>query len=148
MYTVGEMARLVGISTSTLRYYDKEGLLPFVERSAGGIRIFKESDYQCLQIIECLKKTGMSLKDIKEFIYMAMQGDESIDERLELFKEQRKAVLEQMEELNKTLETIDFKCWYYETAKKAGTESVFENMTYDDIPERFREQGHKLLNLK
>ena len=75
LYTVGEMAKLMGVAPSTLRYYDKEGLLPFVERSEGGIRVFKESDYEWLKVIECLKKTGMQLKDIRSFILMAMEGD-------------------------------------------------------------------------
>ena len=79
LYTVGEMAKRLGIAPSTLRYYDQEGLLPFVERSSSGMRMFKDSDYEWLQVIECLKKTGMQLKDIREFIEMAMQGDETIE---------------------------------------------------------------------
>ena len=55
MYTVGEMAKLLNIPGSTLRYYDKEGLLPFVERSSGGIRMFQEKDYEWLKVISCLK---------------------------------------------------------------------------------------------
>ena len=60
------MAKLLNIPGSTLRYYDKEGLLPFVERSSGGIRMFQEKDYEWLKVISCLKKAGMSLKDIPE----------------------------------------------------------------------------------
>lgn len=81
-YTVGEMARRMGVPASTIRYYDKEGLLPFVGRSSGGIRVFTEKDFEWLRIIECLKKTGMSLKDIREYIELAMQGDETIARRL------------------------------------------------------------------
>ena len=92
-YTVGEMAKRLGVPASTLRYYDKEGLLPFVGRSSGGIRIFEEKDFEWLRIIECLKKTGMSLKDIREYIELAMQGDATIAQRLEMFRKQ-KAVLE------------------------------------------------------
>ena len=90
MYTVGEMAKLLNIPGSTLRYYDKEGLLPFVERSSGGIRMFQEKDYEWLKVISCLKKAGMSLKDIREYINLAMQGDDTIDERLALFREAEK----------------------------------------------------------
>ena len=92
VYTVGEMAKSLGIPSSTLRYYDKEGLLPFVERSSSGIRVFHEKDYEWLQIINCLKKTGMSIKDIRKYIILAIEGDRTIDERLELFKNQRKAL--------------------------------------------------------
>ena len=74
-YTVGQMAKMLGLAGSTLRYYDKEGLLPFVERSSGGIRMFREKDYEWLQIIECLKKAGMSIKDIKKYIVLLQQGD-------------------------------------------------------------------------
>ncbi len=93
LYTVGEMAKLLGIPASTLRYYDQEGLLPFVERSSSGIRMFKDADYEWLQIIECLKKTGMQLKDIKTFIHMTMEGDASIEPRLAMIRKQREAVL-------------------------------------------------------
>ena len=67
-YTIGEMAKILGVTTSTLRYYDKEGVIPFVERSEGGQRIFKDDDISWLRVIECMKKTGMPLKDIKVLI--------------------------------------------------------------------------------
>ena len=138
------MAKRLGIAPSTLRFYDKEGLLPFVERSSGGMRMFKDSDYEWLQIIECLKKTGMQLKDIREFVYMAMQGDDTIEPRLTLIRQQREAVLKQIAELQDTLNTLDFKCWYYETAKANGTTEVPRNMTLDELPEQFREVRKKL----
>ncbi|MBQ7132771.1 MAG: MerR family transcriptional regulator [Oscillospiraceae bacterium] len=143
-YTVGEMAKLVGVAPSTLRYYDKEGLLPFVERSKGGIRVFKESDYEWLKVIECLKKTGMQLKDIRTFIFMAMEGDSTIGKRLELITNQRKAVLRRIDELQETLATLDFKKWYYETAKAHGTTEVPKNMPYEELPEEFREIRKRL----
>ena len=148
LYTVGEMAKLLDVAPSTLRYYDKEGLLPFVERSQSGIRMFKDTDYEWLQIINCLKKTGMPLKDIKDFIYMAMAGDETIDERLELFKKQKAVIEMQMAELQETLDTLNFKCWYYETAKNAGTTSVPRDMSMDEIPAEFKDTIKKLRNIK
>lgn len=66
MYTVGEMAKMLGVPASTLRYYDKEGLLPFVGRSTGGIRMFRESDLEWLRIIGCMKKAGMSIRAIRQ----------------------------------------------------------------------------------
>ncbi|MDO4302244.1 MAG: MerR family transcriptional regulator [Clostridia bacterium] len=125
-------------------YYDKEGLLPFVERSSSGIRMFKECDYEWLQVINCLKKTGMPLKDIKDFIYMAMEGDKTIDERLQLFLKQKEIIENQIAELQDTLNTINFKCWYYQTAKVKGSTSVPRNMSIEEIPEQFREVRNKL----
>lgn len=144
LYTVGEMAKRLGITPSALRYYDKEGLLPFVERSSSGIRMFKDSDYEWLQIIECLKKTGMQLKDIKRFILMAMEGDATIDDRLELIIKQQEAVRQQMAELQQTLDTLEFKRWYYETARQTGTTDVPRDMPLDELPEKYREVRKRL----
>ena len=144
LYTVGEMAKRIGVAPSTLRYYDKEGLLPFVERSSSGIRMFKDTDFEWLQIIGCLKKTGMQLVDIKRFIEMAMQGDKTIDERLALIIKQKQSVKQQINELNRTLKTLEFKEWYYETAKQAGTTEIPRNMKLDELPEEFRDTRKRL----
>ena len=143
-YTVGEMAKRLGVAPSTLRYYDQEGLLPFVERSESGMRVFKESDYEWLQVIGCLKKTGMQLRDIKTFIEMAMQGDQTIEPRLALITKQKESVKAQIAELEETLRILEFKEWYYNTAKENGTTSVPRNMTLDELPEEFREVRLKL----
>ena len=95
------MAKKMGVAPSTLRYYDKEGLLPFVERSGGGIRMFKDEDIGWLSIIECLKKTGMPIKEIKRFIDWCIEGDSTINKRLELIDRRRERVHEQMAQLKK-----------------------------------------------
>lgn len=137
VYTVGEMAKKLDVPASTLRYYDKEGLLPFVERSSGGIRMFQESDFEWLQVIGCMKKAGMSIRDIRQYIELALRGDDTIDTRLKMFTHQRDVLLAQMEEMRHTLETVEYKCWYYETAKAAGTIDV-PRYADEDVPERFR----------
>lgn len=143
-YTVGEIAKKLNIPPSTLRYYDKEGLLPFVERSSSGIRMFSDRDFESLSIIECLKKTGMSIKDIKLFMDWCAEGDSTIPERLALFRRQREQVLSQITQLKETLAILDYKQWYYETAQKAGTCAIHETLTPGDIPERFRSIQQKL----
>ena len=145
LYTVGETAKIVGVAPSTLRYYDKEGLLPFVERSTGGIRVFKESDFEWLKIIGCLKNTGMSIKEIGKFIDWCMEGDRTIEKRLELIDRQREKVMEEIKSAQETLETLDYKHWYYETAKKVGTCDVHKTMKEEDIPERFRAHRAKVV---
>lgn len=100
VYTVGEMAKMLEVPASTLRYYDKEGLLPFVERSPGGMQMFQEKDFEWLQVIGCLKKAGMPLRDIRVYIELAMQGDDTIGERLALFEHQREVQREQMQQLD------------------------------------------------
>ncbi|MDD5804735.1 MerR family transcriptional regulator [Blautia sp. HCP3S3_H10_1] len=146
-YTVGEMAKLLGVPSSTLRYYDKEGLLPFVERSSSGIRMFHEKDYEWLQMIGCLKKAGMSLKDIRQYIHLAMEGDSTIEERLQLFYRQRELLQAQMEALQRTMDVLDYKCWYYETAKEAGTVQIPQSMSVDELPPQFRKVKKDLVKV-
>ena len=146
VYTVGEMAKLLGVAASTLRYYDKEGLLPFVERSSGGIRMFRESDIEWLQVIGCMKKAGMSIKDIRQYIEMALQGDDTIDLRLAMFRRQQEVLKQQMAELQHTMEMVDYKCWYYETAMKDGNEDTINAMLPDKLPENIQklyDKGHE-----
>ncbi len=138
MYTVGEMAKRLAIPTSTLRYYDKEGLLPFVERSSGGIRMFQEKDIEWLQVIRCMKRAGMPLKSIREYIQLAMEGDETISRRLALFQQQREVLQQKMKELQQTMDTLDYKCWYYEVAQEAGSTDLPQHLTDEEIPPRFR----------
>ncbi|HPJ88846.1 MAG TPA: MerR family transcriptional regulator [Thermotogota bacterium] len=137
-YTIGEMSEKVNISAHTLRFYAKEGLLPFVERSEGGIRMFKDEDFGWIYIIKCLKKTGMTIKEIKKYLDYAMQGDSTIDERLEMFREQQKVVEREIAELNEALDLLKYKQWYYEVAKEAGTCAVHDEINLEEIPEDFR----------
>ena len=81
------------VPASTLRFYDKEGLLPFVERLPGGIRMFQESDFEWLQVIGCMKKAGMSIRDIRQYIEQAQRGDDTIALRLAMFRRQREVLL-------------------------------------------------------
>lgn len=101
-YTIGEISKRFNISISTIRYYDKEGLLPDIKRE-NGIRKFSEQDVETIFIIECLKKTNVELKDIKRFIMMVKQGDSTIDERLNFFKEQKEKTLNQIKVLKKAV---------------------------------------------
>lgn len=148
VYTVSEMAKLLHVAPSTLRYYDREGLLPFVARSSGGIRIFTEDDYRWLKIISCLKSAGMPLKEIRRYIEMAMQGDGTIDARLEMFHEQRQRILDQMAELQRTLDVVEYKCWYYETARETGSEEIPRDMPDGAVPERFQAVRRRLREIQ
>lgn len=146
VYTVGEMAKLLGVTASTLRYYDKEGLLPFVERSSGGIRMFRESDIEWLRVIECMKKAGMSIKDIRQYIELALKGDDTIELRLMMFRRQKEVLQQKMAEMQHTMAMVEYKCWYYETAKAAGTVEVSQNMKESDVPKQFHDIRRELKN--
>lgn len=104
-YTTAKAAEKIGISAHTLRFYDKEGLLPNVGRDEHGNRRFTDNDLQWLSLLQCLKNTGMSLKDIKRFAECTSIGDDTIDERLALFESQTENVKCQIAEL-KTLSKL------------------------------------------
>lgn len=143
-YTIGEVASKLNIPTSTLRYYDREGLLTNVKRSSGGIRIFSDVEISTLNIVECLKATGMQIKDIKQFLDWCSEGDKTIEKRRAMYYERRVVVEKQMEELQNTLDVIQFKCWYYDTALEAGTEDVPRNMSMEELPE-YAKKGKAIL---
>lgn len=123
-FTISEAAKTMNITTHTIRYYDKEGLLPFVERTKSGIRYFSENDLEGLALINCLKSTGMPIKEIKLFVDWVVEGDSTLKQRYDMFVERKESVLKQISELQKALERIDYKCWYYKTALDAGTEKI------------------------
>lgn len=126
-YSISEVASKLNLTVYTLRYYDKEGLMPFVERTAGGKRVFKETDVELLNVIECLKSSGMPIKDIRDFIEWISEGDSTLQKRHDMFIERKAAVEKQMENLQKTMDLIEHKCSYYKTALEAGTEDVHKN---------------------
>jgi len=130
-YTIGKIAELTNLPISTIRYYDTEGLLPCVERTISGQRRFHDCDVSWLSIIDCLKKTGMSIKEIKEYVHLYKNGDETLQKRLELMKEHRLNVEKQIDMLKEQLYKIDCKIWYYETAIEAGSESIHEGYCVD-----------------
>lgn len=133
MYTIGQVSEMFDLPISTLRYYDKEGLFPHMER-ASGIRKFSDREIDALYVIECMKKTGMGIKDIKQFMDWCAEGPSTYTKRKELFENRKKALTEQMQELEKNMAMIEFKCWYYEQALIDGNEERLNSMIPDHLP--------------
>lgn len=123
-YTIKQVSEKMNIPISTIRYYDKKGLLPFLEKAESGYRLFKDSDLQMLQVIECFKSTGMSIAEMQQFVEMVKRGDASLQERYDLFLEREKIVQKELDELEKQMKVIQHKLWYYKTAIEAGTEDI------------------------
>ena len=133
MYTIGQVSAMFSLPVSTLRYYDKEGFFPNLERK-GNIRYFSDNELEALRIIECLKKSGLEIKDIKQFFIWVSEGSSSYEKRKELFETRKSAVETEIQELQKTLSLLKFKCWYYETAMKDGNEDAINAMLPDKLP--------------
>lgn len=134
MYTIGQVSEMFHIPISTLRYYDKEGFFPDLERN-GNIRKFSEKELEALHVIECLKKSGLEIKDIKQFFKWVSEGSSSYANRKELFEHRKEAVLAQIHALEKTLAMLDFKCWYYDKAMADGNEDQINAMLPDKLPD-------------
>lgn len=137
--TIKDVSERLGIPASTIRYYEKKGLLPNIRRTKGGIRQFDEETIEWLKLIECLKKTGLSLTKIREFMDMSTQGDATIPQRLALFQRQQDAIREEIRLLEEILHLVDYKCWYYETAKDEGTLQLLAQRSDEDFPQEYQE---------
>ncbi|WFR58948.1 MerR family transcriptional regulator [Anaerocolumna sp. AGMB13025] len=125
MYTINEVAEICNISPYTLRFYDKEGLLPFVSRNRSGNRQFSDTDLNVIKLICCLKNTGMQIKDIKKYVDLVMQGAETSAQRKQIMIEHRKMVLNQIEDLKKNLNIIELKIALYDKEDASSFASIF-----------------------
>ena len=133
VYTVGEMAKLLDIPASTLRYYDKEGLFPNLTRTSGARR-FGEQELEALRVIECLKRSGLEIREIRQFMEWCAQGSDTYPQRHALFVRQAERVEAEIASLQKSLDMIRFKCWYYEQAMRDGSEDRVHAMLPDHLP--------------
>lgn len=131
-YTIKDVAKKTGLSIFTLRFYDKEGLLPFVSRNKSGTRVFTESDINQILTICCLKNTGMQIKDIKRYIEYCMEGASTVDSRKELFTKHRNKIINQINTLNENLKLIDSKLEIYSSPNAAEIINELRRIVDDD----------------
>ena len=140
-YSISQVAKMMGVTPSTLRYYDQEGLLPHIKR-VNGIRVFEDEDFRWLRVLNCLKNTKMPIKKIRKYVELAQKGDETLQERYQLIQEQKEYILSQIQEYQYYLQEIEYKEWYYQQAIQAGSEesvkkhgSNHATLEVDRIPE-------------
>lgn len=137
-YTIGQIADLIHESVHTLRYYSKEGLLPFEKRNENGIRIFDKKDLELFNVIKCLKATHMPIKEIKKFVQLYMDGDSTIAERRKMFEERKAVVAEELKNTKNLYDDVSYRCWFFEQAEKAGTIDVKYSIKLEDVPKHLR----------
>ena len=144
-YSIKEVADMMNVEPSTLRYYDSMGLLPGVKR-VNGRRVFEDKDFKWLRVLNCMKKINMPIDKIKSYVELAEKGDSTLQERFDMILEQKEIVLGRIDELKNCLKEFEYKEWYYTEAIKAGTEKVVENVTscsptleVDTIPKNKKE---------
>lgn len=137
MYTIGQISEMFNLPISTIRYYDREGLFPNMARQSG-IRQFGEGEIEALRVIECLKASGLEIKDIKLFMHWTTEGSATYPQRRQLFETRKAAVEKEINGLQKTLDMLRYKCWYYETAIRDGNEDRINGMLPDGLPPEVR----------
>lgn len=144
MYTIGQISEMFKLPISTLRYYDKEGLFPHMERHSG-IRQFSDVEVETLRVIECLKTSGLEIREIKQFMEWTTMGSATYAQRRQLFEARKAAVEKEIQALQKTLDMLKYKCWYYETAIRDGNEDRISGMLPDRLPpevQKWYDNGH------
>ena len=113
--TIGEISKATHLPTSTLRYYEKKGLIR-VSRDENNRRVYDKSDVAWIEFINRLKETGMLLRDIQNYSELRYRGDETMAERLKILREHRKTVLNELEKWKSYLQNLDDKIKIYESA--------------------------------
>lgn len=121
-YTIKNVSEICNISPYTLRYYEKEGLLPSIQRDKNGSRLYTDKDLGWIQIISCMKATGMSIAYIKNYIDLCMNGNGSVRERRKIMVEQKDFISEKLKEYTDLLEIVNAKLDYYD--KKIPKETL------------------------
>ncbi len=138
MYSIGEISKMFQLSISTLRYYDKEGLFPHLKR-VNGVRQFSESEIETLRVIDCLKKSGLEIKEIKEYMSLCSLGNTTLKQRKEIFEKQKEEVLQEMEKLQKVLSMLNYKCWYYDQAIEKNDEAYVQALSFNQFPPQIQQ---------
>ncbi|WP_445491352.1 MerR family transcriptional regulator [Niallia sp. 03133] len=112
-FTIGQVSEQIGLSIHTLRYYEKEGILPEVKRNESGVRMYETREIEILQFICCLRATGMTISDLKEFVRLERQGDKTIDPRIDMLQKQKEKVESQVEQIMAYQKKINDKITWY-----------------------------------
>ncbi|WP_322552629.1 MerR family transcriptional regulator (plasmid) [Priestia megaterium] len=118
-YTIKEVSQMTGISNHTLRFYEKEGVVPFVKRDESGNRIYDDENMEWLNFVVALRATGMPLSEIKQYVNWYKEGDSSLSERKQMMINHKAKIEQQMRELYKYLEQINYKLALYDVQEKA-----------------------------
>jgi DNA-binding transcriptional MerR regulator len=113
---IAEVSEQYGISSDTLRYYERVGLIPPVNRNESGIRDYNELDLRRVDFIKCMRSAGLPIEVLIDYVALVQKGDQTIEARKDILKEQRALLAARMEAMQKTLDILDHKLEVYEKA--------------------------------
>ncbi len=114
MFSMKQTCKEVGLNYQTLKFYCNQGLVPNVKRNLNNYRVFDEEDIKWIKTLTCLKKCGMSLAEMKEYLRLCKVGDETILQRKEILNKKEKELLSQIDLLNESIEFIHYKQNFYD----------------------------------
>ena len=115
--TIAEVSKKYDITADTLRYYERIGLIPAVPRKPNGIRDYDQASCQWVELMKCMRKAGVQIEALIEYVALFRQGDETMDARKTILIEQRKRLVRKMQDIQETLERLDYKIEMYEQGK-------------------------------
>ena len=127
-YTIKMVSEMTGLSIPTIRYYDKEGLLPDLQRKESGYRIFSDQDLEAIDLIECFKESGLTIREIRHFMSLVRQGDVTLDERLAIYQMHIARLEERLAAVQNALEHSRRTLAFYEIAAKTGSEETAKDL--------------------
>jgi len=128
--TIAEVSKKFGLSPDTLRYYERIGLIPRVNRNESGIRDYTEEDCKWIEFIKCMRSAGVQVETLGEYVTLLQQGDKTIEARKQILIEQREKLLSRIEEMKRALERLNFKIEEYET-KLIPAENNLKRLTHN-----------------
>ena len=135
MYTIKEVAEKMDISEHTIRFWAKNGMFPFIKRNENNIRLFSEEDLNWVRIVKCLRAIGTETKWVKRYVDLCIIGDSTIPERYEIIKTTKEKALQQMDELKKQLELLDYKEEHYKNLIKHNLHDNWNPMNQSALQE-------------
>ena len=127
-YTIKKVSEMTGLSIPTIRYYDKEGLLPDLQRKESGYRVFSDRDLEAIDLIECFKESGLTIREIRHFMSLVRPGDVTLDERLAIYQMHIARLEEKLAAVQNALEHSRRTLAFYEIAAKTGSEETAKDL--------------------
>ena len=127
-YTIKKVSEMTGLSIPTIRYYDKEGLLPDLQRKESGYRVFSDRDLEAIDLIECFKESGLTIREIRHFMSLVRQGDVTLEERLAIYQMHIARLEEKLTAVQNALEHSRRTLAFYEIAAKTGSEETAKDL--------------------
>ena len=124
--TISEVSEKYSLTADTIRYYEKEGLIPRVPRTKNGIRDFDEETCSWIEFIKCMRNAGLEIETLKKYVTLFKQGKKTIRERKLLLEEQRNKLIEKQKNINATLDRLNKKIEWYEDMEQGKTKDFME----------------------